>query len=64
MGSADVKHEILSKSEIECLGCRLVGRVADFGRFYSDRAGLIIVDCECRLCNTKWRRIVIGGEAA
>lgn len=49
---------ILGAQQVECLHCRDVGRLEDFCTFYTDRAGLGIVHCECPTCYGLFRRII------
>lgn len=63
MARADVAHEILSKSVMECPACRHTASTGTFGRFVRDRAGLTIIECECPDCARKWKRIDLGSGA-
>lgn len=57
--TTDVALEILGAQEIECLHCLGVGKVKDYVKWVSNRAGLTIVHCDCPTCRGLFRRIII-----
>lgn len=58
--TTDVALEILGAQQIECLHCRDVGKVADYAIWFRNRAGLMVVHCECPVCFGLFRRIIVA----
>lgn len=54
----DVAAEILGAQDIECLHCGDVGKVKNYARWVSDRAGLTILHCVCPICCGGFRRVI------
>lgn len=53
----DVQAAILGRDSAECPRCRREQALAKFAKFYTSRAGALVIDCQCNGCGSKWTRM-------
>lgn len=57
----DVQAAILGRDSAECPHCRREQALAKFAKFYTSRAGALVIDCRCNEkeggCGGSWVRM-------